>query len=148
LALDDSLHRNLEQMDLSPYELLKKLTRDRVESVESAYLQGVLQLYNNSLAVYSENNILSENSYPLIPLRSLFRSLKYATISIIRQLQTSHIHGPTLLSSLSVKNINENIFNTYDKYHHLYSSYTIATIYTKLDYQDREEEEIAENMAI
>lgn len=36
------------------------MTRQRLEPIPAAYLQGVLQLYNNSVALYGENNLIFE----------------------------------------------------------------------------------------
>jgi hypothetical protein len=77
--------------------------RENIDPLPGAYLQGVMQLYNNAAAVYGENNLLSGDSYPLMPLKAFYRSLKYHCIGIIRQMMYSRIHGPALLGSLSLK---------------------------------------------
>ena len=52
LALNDSLQQNMAELDLKAYDLIKLTARAKLASLPSTYLQSVLQLYNNSLAIY------------------------------------------------------------------------------------------------
>lgn len=54
LQLDDSLARQLAEQTATTYELIKMLTRDKFAHLPASYMQGVLQIYNNSVAVYGE----------------------------------------------------------------------------------------------
>ena len=85
LQLDDSLKRQLTEADASTYELIKMLTRDRLEYLPAAYIQGVLQIYNNSVAVYGEQEeAIMALAYPLVPIRSYFQPLKTHAIAILQ----------------------------------------------------------------
>lgn len=78
LSLNDTLQQNYDEMDLKVYDLIKLSSRIKIESVSSLYIQGVLQLFNNSLAIYGEHGeILEENQYPLVPAKSFFHEIKY-----------------------------------------------------------------------
>jgi hypothetical protein len=105
-----------------------------MSALSLAYLQGVLQLYNNSSAVYTERGILPSEAYPLLPTRALFRELKCDCISIVRQFRYCSALGAQLLTLVDVDAIDAVILNTHEKYLYFFNRYSIATVRTELDY--------------
>lgn len=56
--------------------------------------------------------------------------------------------GNQFFSKVDTSVMDWNIRSIYEKYQYLYNSYTIATVYTHLEYKDSTEEPIASNMFI
>ena len=134
LLLDDSLPRALEEIDLSPYDFIKTLTRHKLPPLPASYLQGVLQLYNNSAAIYGEHNEVLTGNYPLVPVKSHFRDLKTHAIALVDEFSHTPAIAPQFFSKLDLKALDLNVNNTYTKYNYLFNNYTIAAVYTHAEY--------------
>ena len=84
LQLDDSLACQLRQIDLKTYDLIKMLTREKITQLSATYIQGILQIYNNSVAVYGEQEYaIMAARFPLIPVKAYYQSLKTHVVAIV-----------------------------------------------------------------
>jgi HEAT repeat protein len=76
--------------------------------------------------------VLAAGGYPLVPLKSYFKDIKSHAISVMEEFSHNPTIAPQFFSKLDVKSINSNISATYDKYHYLFNSYTLAAVYTRI----------------
>lgn len=150
LSLNDTLQQNIEELDMKPYDLIKLATRVKLDGLQNNYVQGVLQLYNNSISIYGHHGeIMPPHSYPLVPIKSFFHRAKYLIAIIVKEFQhLPHNIATQFYSKLDSKYIDYNIINGYDKFNYLYGTYSIATVYPKLDYGGKKEEEIAYSFTV
>lgn len=80
------------------------LTREKLGQLPACYIQGVLQIYNNSVAVYGEQeDAIMAVGYPLVPAKAYYQKLKTHAISILQEFRHNHSAAIQLFSKLDLK---------------------------------------------
>lgn len=82
-------------------------------------------------------------------MHSFFHDLKYLVALLLKEFK----HLPTniavqFFSKVDVKYIDYNLTNAYEKYNALYAHYSIATVYSDLEYGKKRERAVAQSICV